>query len=50
VAGLDAAAIGDLAAAHGVTLHELATQGASLEDAFMDLTSESIEFRTNQEA
>ncbi len=50
VAGLDAAAIGDLAAAHGVTLHELATQGASLEDAFMDLTSESVEFRTNQEA
>jgi ABC-2 type transport system ATP-binding protein len=45
VAGLDARSIGDLAAAKGVTLHELATQRASLEDAFMDLTHDSVEFR-----
>ena len=45
VAGLDARSIGDLAAAKGLTLHELATQRASLEDAFMDLTHDSVEFR-----
>jgi ABC-2 type transport system ATP-binding protein len=45
VAGLDARSIGDLAAAKGLTLHELATQHASLEDAFMDLTRDSVEFR-----
>jgi ABC-2 type transport system ATP-binding protein len=45
VTGLDARSIGDLAAAKGLTLHELATQRASLEDAFMDLTHDSVEFR-----
>jgi ABC-2 type transport system ATP-binding protein len=48
VAGLDARSIGDLAAAKGLTLHELATQRASLEDAFMDLTHDSVEFRAAQ--
>src|SRR5579864_4412090 len=38
VTGLDAPAIGDLAAELGVALHELAPQAASLEDAFMELT------------
>jgi ABC-2 type transport system ATP-binding protein len=46
VAGLDARSIGDLAAAKGLTLHELATQRASLEDAYMDLTRDSVEFRS----
>jgi ABC-2 type transport system ATP-binding protein len=49
-AGLDARAIGELAAANGITLHELATQRASLEDAFMDLTHNSVEFRANEVA
>jgi ABC-2 type transport system ATP-binding protein len=39
------AAIGDLALAEGVALHELAPQSASLEEAFMELTDESVEYR-----
>jgi ABC-2 type transport system ATP-binding protein len=50
VAGLDSRAIGELAAAKGLVLHELATQRASLEDAFMQLTHDSVEFRTSQAA
>jgi ABC-2 type transport system ATP-binding protein len=44
VAGLDAARIGDLAASHQITLHELAPQHASLEDAFFELTEDSVEY------
>jgi len=50
IAGLDARSIGDLAAAKGLTLHELATQRGSLEDAFMDLTRDSVEFRAGKDA
>jgi ABC-2 type transport system ATP-binding protein len=42
---LDAPTIGDLAAARGIPLHELTPQSASLEEAFMGLTSDSVEFR-----
>jgi ABC-2 type transport system ATP-binding protein len=45
VADLTADAIGDLAAEHGIRLHELTPLQASLEEAFMDLTRESVEFR-----
>jgi len=45
VNGLAAAACGDLAAGLGIALHELAPQAASLEEAFMELTHESVEFR-----
>jgi ABC-2 type transport system ATP-binding protein len=44
VAGLPAPAIGDLAGAHGIVLHELSPQSASLEEAFMELTRDSVEF------
>lgn len=37
--------IGDAALASGIVLHELAPRQASLEDAFMELTGESIEYR-----
>jgi ABC-2 type transport system ATP-binding protein len=37
-------AIGDLAASLRVTLHELSPELASLEEAFMELTEESIEY------
>jgi ABC-2 type transport system ATP-binding protein len=47
VAGLDSRAIGELAAANGLTLHELATQHASLENAFMDLTHDSVDYRAS---
>jgi ABC-2 type transport system ATP-binding protein len=45
VHGLTAAQIGDLAAAHGLALHELTPQQASLEEAFMELTREDVEFK-----
>ncbi len=45
VAGLSAPDIGDLAARHAIALHELAPQSASLEEAFMELTRDSVEFR-----
>jgi ABC-2 type transport system ATP-binding protein len=46
VHGLTASQIGDAAAAAGLALHELTPQQASLEEAFMDLTREDVEFRT----
>ena len=45
VTGLDAAAIGDLAAGHGIALHALVPRQASLEDAYLDLTGESTDYR-----
>jgi ABC-2 type transport system ATP-binding protein len=44
ITGLEADVIGDLAAARGITLHELAPQCGSLEEAFMELTAQSVEF------
>ena len=43
VTGLDAARIGEIAASASVVLHEL-TPVASLEEAFLELTSGSVEF------
>jgi ABC-2 type transport system ATP-binding protein len=40
VHGLDGAAIGDLAAQHGIAVHELTPQAVSLEAVFLDLTRE----------
>jgi ABC-2 type transport system ATP-binding protein len=37
--------IGDLAAAHGIVLHELTAQGASLEEAYMNLTDGAVQYR-----
>ncbi|MFJ5718352.1 ABC transporter ATP-binding protein [Streptomyces sp. NPDC093149] len=45
VHGTDAAHIGRTAAAHAIPLHELTPRTASLEQAFMDLTQESVEYR-----
>ncbi|MEU1350035.1 ATP-binding cassette domain-containing protein [Streptomyces sp. NPDC005795] len=44
VTGLTAARIGELALRHRVLLHELTTLGASLEEAFMELTADSVEY------
>jgi ABC-2 type transport system ATP-binding protein len=44
VAGLDAPAIGELAATAGIALHELTPERASLEEAFVKLTQGSVEF------
>ena len=50
VTGLDAAAIGDLARTHGITLHELTPRRASLEEAFMELTHDSVDYRADLSA
>ncbi|MDO0925680.1 ATP-binding cassette domain-containing protein [Streptomyces sp. TG1A-8] len=39
--------IGELAAGHGVVLHELSPRQASLEEAFMQLTAESVEYHAH---
>ncbi|MBA2945977.1 ATP-binding cassette domain-containing protein [Streptomyces himalayensis] len=44
VQGLDAAEIGERAAASGLVLHELSLQEASLEEAFMELTRDAVEY------
>ena len=44
VTGLTAAQIGDRALAEGIAVHELTPRQASLEEAFMDLTNDAIQF------
>ncbi len=46
VTGMTAAQTGELAASHSIVLHELTPLG-SLEEAFMELTSGSLEFGTH---
>jgi ABC-2 type transport system ATP-binding protein len=50
IGGLTAEQIGDAAAEHGFAIHELTPQHASLEEAFMDLTREDVEYRAGQVA
>ena len=45
VSGLPAGHVGAAAGAAGITVLELATEQASLEDAFVDLTQDAVEFR-----
>jgi ABC-2 type transport system ATP-binding protein len=45
VTGLGAPAIGDLAASRGIAVHALVPRSASLEEAYLDLTGESVEYR-----
>jgi ABC-2 type transport system ATP-binding protein len=39
--------VGELAAGHGVTLHELSPKPTSLEEAYMELTDESVDYRAD---
>ncbi|HEX3842268.1 MAG TPA: ATP-binding cassette domain-containing protein [Acidimicrobiales bacterium] len=48
VTGLDSAAIGGAAAAHDITLVELAPLGSSLEEAYFDLTRDETDFHAGQ--
>jgi ABC-2 type transport system ATP-binding protein len=50
VAGLEAPRIGHLAARSSIELHELTPQLASLEEAFMELTRESLEYGEHGDA
>jgi ABC-2 type transport system ATP-binding protein len=45
VTGIDAAAVGELAASVGLVLHELTPQQASLEEAFLEVTKEATEYQ-----
>ncbi|MFE5030332.1 ABC transporter ATP-binding protein [Streptomyces sp. NPDC056683] len=42
--------IGELAAQNGIVLHELSIQQASLEEAFMQLTAESVEYHAHADS
>ena len=46
VRGAPIEVVGDLAARNAITLHELSAQQASLEEAYMKLTDEAVEYRT----
>jgi ABC-2 type transport system ATP-binding protein len=48
VSGLPAARIGELAYRHDIMLAELATQNATLEEAFMELTADSVEYTAGE--
>jgi ABC-2 type transport system ATP-binding protein len=47
VRGMSIEEIGDLAFTEGIRLHELAPMHASLEEAFMELTAGSVEYRAD---
>src|SRR5262245_29636463 len=50
VEGLSAEQVGEAAAAHGLPVHELARDEVSLEDAYMELTGEEVEYRATADA
>ncbi|WP_123027137.1 ABC transporter ATP-binding protein [Mycolicibacterium stellerae] len=45
VRGAASEVVGELAARNGITLHELTSQQASLEDAYMKLTDDAVQYR-----
>jgi ABC-2 type transport system ATP-binding protein len=45
--GIDARTVGETAFAHGIVLHELCPRGASLEEAYMSLTQDAVEYRSD---
>ena len=50
VSGLTASAIGELAGTNGIFLHELSPQAVSLEEAYMELTHDAVEYRAGEPA
>ncbi|WP_414936668.1 ABC transporter ATP-binding protein [Amycolatopsis sp. cmx-11-51] len=50
VSGMDSDKIGEIAAANQIVLHELSPQTGSLEQAFMQITGDSVEYHTGLEA
>ena len=47
VTGPDCATVGDLAALHGIALHELSPRPASLEAAYLELTRDHVDFHAD---
>ena len=50
VDGLDSETVGRIAAEHAVVLYELVPRALSLEEAFMDLTRDDVEYRADDQA
>ncbi|MEU1603334.1 ABC transporter ATP-binding protein [Micromonospora matsumotoense] len=48
VTGLSPTALGDLAFARGIPVHELITRSISLEEAFMNLTADRVDYRAGE--
>lgn len=48
ITGTTSARLGDLAAAHGIPVHELTASSGSLEDAYLALTEQSVEYATKE--
>jgi ABC-2 type transport system ATP-binding protein len=44
IEGIESPRVGEVAAAHGIVLHQLADIAPSLEEAFMELTADSVTF------
>jgi ABC-2 type transport system ATP-binding protein len=47
ISGMAPDKVGDIAAANGIVLHELTPMQASLEEAFMELTRDDVEFKAD---
>jgi ABC-2 type transport system ATP-binding protein len=50
ISGAGAETVGELARASGVTLQELSTHHATLEQRYMELTRDAVDYRTNERA
>jgi ABC-2 type transport system ATP-binding protein len=50
VTGTSTEQIGEAAAAHGITLHELSVRQASLEEAYLQRTDAAVDYRAGQKA
>jgi len=50
ISGLSSEQVGDAAAAAGVALHELVSLTASLEDAYLSLTADDVEYRSGAQS
>jgi len=48
--GVSAEQVGETAALNGIVLHELTPQRASLEEAYMNLTQDAVEYRSETES
>ena len=48
--GIEAAQVGQVAASHGLVVHELSTASGSLEDAYLRLTRDDVEYRDGVES
>ena len=46
VTGIGAPAVGEAAAAAGIPLHELTTVSSSLEEVYLSMTADEVEYRS----